>query len=257
MRDGLNWYAYCGNNPVAFKDPFGTEKIVISGGVYSNKKKTEGKFYYEFIEPAIKKLREFKEMNSNESITWLIASSGWDYEEKRQFEDVASDIGVGIKFIGNKNTLIDYINNKYEANKKTRHLDRITNFVVFSHGFLIDSGVVSLGYNYIDDNYNTSLDIYKSDIINSIYATAFNNPISYFYSCNTGTAGDNSFAQTWVNKFKGVTYAFSGKSDYGSIGNGFHPLDVLSRKLHNFSYYGSANYPVADVGASFLAFLPK
>ena len=86
-RYGMNWYAYCGNNPIMFKDPFGMEKIVVSGGVYSNEKKSKGKFYYEFIEPAIKQLKEFKDMESNESITWLIASSGWTYKEKCQFED--------------------------------------------------------------------------------------------------------------------------------------------------------------------------
>ncbi len=170
---------------------------------------------------------------------------------------VAKDIGVGIKFIGNKGTLIDYINNKYKGNEKTRYLDRITNFVVFSHGLPKDGGVIALCYNYNQD-YNKSLNLDKNDIINSIYATAFNNPISVFYSCNTGTSGDSSFAQTWVNKFKGVTYAFSGKSNYEKINqSGFHPFIKASRYLHGFSYYGSVDYPVAGDGASFLTFFSK
>ena len=195
-------------------------------------------------------------MDDNETITWIIANSGWDYEDECQFREVAEDIGVGITFIGNKNTLIDYINNKYKGNEKTRHLDRITNFVVFSHGLAKEDGVISLGYNG-NLVYDTNFDIDKNDIVSSIYATAFNNPLSFFYSCNTGTSGESSFAQAWVNKFKGVTWAFKGKSNYENIGAGVHPFDTLSRKWNDFSHYGSANYPTADNNASLLAFIPK
>ena len=29
-KDGLNWYAYCGNNPVNFVDPWGLDAILIT-----------------------------------------------------------------------------------------------------------------------------------------------------------------------------------------------------------------------------------
>ena len=46
--DGLNWYAYCTDNPVNFVDPWGLEYVVVSGGHYG-----EGYgFAYNFIEPA-------------------------------------------------------------------------------------------------------------------------------------------------------------------------------------------------------------
>lgn len=36
IRDGMNWYAYCGNNPIAFIDPNGLDAIIItsSGAAY-------------------------------------------------------------------------------------------------------------------------------------------------------------------------------------------------------------------------------
>lgn len=184
-----------------------------------------------------------------------VAYEGWSDDEEGQFKDVANDIGVGLRFIKNKDQLIDYINNK---NNKTRHLDRITSFVVFSHGLANNNGTISLGYNY-NSNYNKDLNIDKDDINNSIYATAFSNPTSIFYSCNIGTSKENSFAQAWVNKFGGTTKAFSGKSSFENINGSAiaHPLIWFSRKLHGFSYYGSANYPEASEGAEFITFCPK
>ena len=54
-RDGLNWYAYCGNNPIAFVDPWGTDAIVITTSttsVYCNAhtsviaQDADGKWFY-------------------------------------------------------------------------------------------------------------------------------------------------------------------------------------------------------------------
>lgn len=78
---GLNWYTYCGNNPVAFFDPYGLEYIVVSGGAYD----TNGGYDYEFIEPAIKKLRELIGLNDGESIAWIIADEGWSKVDKKGF----------------------------------------------------------------------------------------------------------------------------------------------------------------------------
>jgi len=82
----------------------------------------------------------------------------------------------------------------------------ITEFSVFSHSISTDGGIVSLGFNYRQE-YNISLDLNVSDI-NSINSEIFNTPITNFYSCNTGTAGKDSFAQYWVNRVGGLVYAF-------------------------------------------------
>ncbi|MDR2714131.1 MAG: RHS repeat-associated core domain-containing protein, partial [Coriobacteriales bacterium] len=52
-RDGANYYAYCGSDPINNIDPFGLEKIVMSGGRYDS----AGTYGYEFIDTALKKLR--------------------------------------------------------------------------------------------------------------------------------------------------------------------------------------------------------
>lgn len=153
-----------------------------------------------------------------------------------------------LKFIAHKDELIDYINNK---NGNDRKDDPIRNFTVFSHGF--GDGTISLGYNY--SSYNEDLDFGISDI-ERISSEAFENPISIFYSCNTGT-GDNSFAQNWVNKVGGDTWAFSGYTWYGDINTDASKTIKLSRFLHGFSYYGSANYPIGHKEAKKKKFTKK
>ena len=256
IKDGSNWYAYCGGNPVVFADANGLEYLVISGGQY-NYKKTEYK--YEFIEPAIKNLIAFKNRNDGESITWIIANEGWTFDEMCNFKYVADEIiGCSLIFINDKEKLFDYINTKGD---NSRYKDPIHAISVFSHGFENDGGTIALGYNYDDLNYNKNLNINSDDIKNSIYKTAFDNPDSWFGCCNLGNNTKDSFAQNWVNKFKGRTWAFNGKSDYAKIVGRFDVKEKNARKqrgyaniVFGFSCIGSANYPVADKGAKFHEF---
>lgn len=82
---------------------------------------------------------------------------------------------------------------------------------------------------------------------------AFDNPNSAFYSCNTGrdVSGEwgSNFAQRWVNITGGTTWAFVGKSDYSKMNRGEGINNKISRYKFGFSYYGSANYPVASENA--------
>ena len=87
--------------------------------------------------------------------------------------------------------------------------------------------------------------IFRFSALGSLWKTAFDNPNSYFGSCNLATNGNKSFAKAWVDKFGGTAWAFYGKSTYKDIDKGLHPAISLSRKQHGFSYYGSANYPIA------------
>ena len=240
-KDGMNWYSYCAGNPVNCWDPNGLEYIVVSGGKYNNGR-ADGEYNYEFIEPAIKKLRELKSLKNGEGITWMITADGWSENDKAKFYEVAGEIGVGIQWIESKDDFINYINNKSDGNRAS---DPIRKFLTFSHGYDFehtgwtdDRGVLELG---------AGISISVDDINNKLWATAFDNPNSWFGSCNLGTAGDRSFAQAWANKFGGTVWAFVGKSDYQNINQPalLHPAIWASRQKNGFSYYGSANYPVA------------
>lgn len=162
--------------------------------------------------------------------------------------------------VDNKQTLIDYVNNKNGGN--SRENDQITKFTVFSHGW---KGTMSLGYNYNDKTNNTKLDFNISDIT-ELHESAFDNPDSWFGSCNLGTGGDASFGQAWVNRVGGTAWAFKGKTNYEYIVkpkgyNKFLPWfwDDRSkinkgRKDYGFILTGSFLYPTAASGAKEVEF---
>ena len=238
IKDGLNWYSYVANNPVNRIDPWGLEQIVVSGGRYS----TDSGFQYEFIETAIKKINEWAGLNDGENITWIIADEGWSDSDKISFQDALNIAEYGdmarfsIVYISNADQLVDYINNKSGSDRSS---DIIHKFALFSHGW---SGTVALGYNY--STYNEGLNFTETHI-GKINASAFGNPNSAFYSCNTGTGGNSSFAQAWGNKVGGRTWAFIGKSDYTYINSGQPWHKKASRFINGFALGGSHNYPVA------------
>lgn len=242
------WCMYCNGDPINFVDPLGLEYIVVSGGRYSNHSNDWG---YEFIEPAIKKLYEWKSLDDGENISWLVANVGWNDSDLKKFKEVADEIGVSLKMIDTTDDFVNYINKK---NGNDRYNDKITKFVVFSHGKDTDGGTIELAYYHKNDS---SLQISIDTIKNRLWKTAFDNPDTALYACNLATKGDISFAQNWVNKFGGRTWAFVNKSNYANINEGFNLAISLSRKMHGFSYRGSANYPVAGKNASFNKYIKK
>lgn len=264
---GLNWYTYCDNNPNRFIDPLGLESIVVSGGDYSDESVHAG-FSYNFIEPAIQKIREIRKADADETIAWLIGDAGWSDDDWANFSEVVSKFNVSIVRLSSADDLVNYINNKTGGDSRAN--DKITSFTVFSHGF---EGKISLGYNYDNDGYNKSLDFSTGDI-DSIHSYAFDNPTSWFYSCKTGTGGNNSFAQAWANQVGGTTWAYKGKTTYQYI---MYPREYftfgakvnralggkwadyadaveLLRMRFGFSFAGSMRYPEAADGATLLKF---
>ncbi len=258
INDGLNWYTYCENNPIRFIDPNGLERIVVSGGDYSDDSVHPG-FSYNFIEPAISKIVEYRKANRDESIAWLIADAGWSNTDWSNFLKAVEELKVDIVKVRSKEELISYVNNKKCGD--SRENDKITKFTVFSHGM---TGKLMLGYNY-STSYNSNLNFYTSDIAR-IDSNAFDNPDSWFGSCNTGTGGSNSFAQAWASKVRGKTTAFEGKTtyayimfprEYGGVFNkvtrflGISPWNQYKKLVqglradYGFSKSGSAYYPEA------------
>ena len=134
-KDGLNWYAYCGNNPINCVEPWGLEYLVVSGS--ENNTIFDRRYKYNFIEPAIKKLKELKGLNDGEQITWLISSTGYSKTDIKNFKNTAESIGVNIEFFSNKDEFIGYINSKgVVGSNKACDEDKIRKIAVFSHGLV-------------------------------------------------------------------------------------------------------------------------
>lgn len=141
---------------------------------------------------------------------------------------------------------------------QSRILDPITQLSIFSHG--AESGTLIFGYN-AEASYNKSLNLYASDIT-QIYTSSFNNPITYFFSCNSGTNGNESFAAKWQHQVGGVAWAYEGKSDYTYISarpNGLGSyvdkyVRWYGRIRYGFNPQGSTWYPTAASNAKVVTF---
>ncbi|MCM1237473.1 MAG: RHS repeat-associated core domain-containing protein, partial [Ruminococcus flavefaciens] len=200
----LHLYTYCENDGVNAWDPSGHDEVIVSGGKYKESK--EG-YYYEFIEPAMKKINELK-ANGKKNIYWYIANNGWSQKDMRTFTDFAKGKATIVFFWG-KTGLCNYINSDVRKKKKRK----INSFTVFSHGFI---GKVAFGYNYVSANPHLTL---ENEDIEKILPRSFSkNAYVSFYSCNTATGGKDSFANEWFGHLKKVKgHAYEGKTDYSCI----------------------------------------
>lgn len=194
-----NLYAYCNNDPVNFIDPLGLEAIVASGGVYSSSKQKKGGFYFEFIEPALTTIWDLKANNPDEQITWFIANAGWTQKDIDAFyAAIYPTEGINIIMMSDVLELTNYINSKDITNSKltsARGDDKITSFYVFSHGYGSDGGTIEFAHDSGATG-NFSLSISHRE---GLFSSAFSSDVvSYLYSCNPGTAYENSLAQAWA-----------------------------------------------------------
>lgn len=212
-----------------------TEILVVSG---QEGGENEGRFKYNFIETAIKKLIEIKNSSeSREIITWLIDSGSYSQTDIDNFKSTASKIGVNIQFINSKTEFFNYINtSKISGNGK--RIYPISKFTLFGHG---EVGRLLLGSNY---------NIEISDL-NKLNSSAFKKTHSIFYSCNTATDGNNSFAYNWNSKINGVTEAVVYRTDYAFItySSSTPSLDERSkvkllRASTGYIQTGSYRYPI-------------
>ena len=102
--------------------------------------------------------------------------------------------------------------------------------------------MVSLGYYFPNA---TELELSKSHINGILRASFADSSRSVFYSCNTGTALGDSFAQKWANTTGGQTWAYYGKTYYGDMNVGTTLELRIARKLGGFYIGGSWNLPKA------------
>lgn len=266
-------YLFVGGNPFIYIDQDGKEKIVVSGS-----EKDTDRHKYNFIDPAIKALKSYKEANSNENITWVITSRGYSESDINKFEELSEKIGVGLVMIDKGRDLIRYFNQKSVSDKKLdesslipievvseeRLSDPITDISIFGHGVI---GTLSLGYGY-DSTGDTGLDI-KNEDIKLFNDKAFLRSDIYLYTCNAATPTidvdlESSFAGQLSIKTKSRVYGYHGKTDYESMNEEawysyYRAERWVYRHEFGFQPFGSKNLPVGgkmndEVTASILYF---
>lgn len=227
----LNLYTYCENDGVNAWDPSGHSAIVVSGGVYKKTKKDNGEYYYEFIETALKQIKDWSNVKGKKY--WLIADNGWTSSDKALFKQKAKKYGnFKVKTFKSSEKLIKMLNWKRFKN------DKIELFSVFSHGLV---GKLALGYDYSYDSAKSNKLDLTTRQISKIKKRSFCYPLSHFYTCNAATndANGKSFARKWSNRFWSTTIAYKGKTDYSNI---------RDTKLWDYFSLGirpARNYPVA------------
>ena len=255
-RDGLNWYVYCGGNPIVFVDPWGLEYLVVSGSEEDNRYK------YNFVETALKKINELKSLNDGEWITWIVSKTAYSDEALNAMNDIAYELGVGFVTIGSASEFQNYINSQDVSQwnlSQNRLNDPIKKVIFFSHGV---KGAVELGYGQSNKN---SLSI-NADIVKGMHGEAFDSPNTWFYSCNGATGENNSIAKQWHDVAGGFTGAYIGKTNYQYImyPENYSSIKKLwSKMIRNidasidsrrselgFSRTGSDYYPIPSEGTT-------
>ena len=160
------------------------------------------------------------------------------------------------------NSIVNYINSQSTgANclSGARLGDPITHFSLFSHGLDSNGGIIPLAFNYEGGHNTDAGKLLTLSIIHigSIKLGSFSdNVVSYFYSCNTGTAGKQSFAQQWANVSGGVTYAFSGGSSYKKVSDNSLFAKIM-RQINPLIFGGNTRLPVAGDNGYLRTFFPQ
>lgn len=254
IKDGLNWYVYCENNPVMFADYWGLEDIVVAGGAYYV---GDGAYQYEFVDSA---LLQISTMND---ATLLVANAGWTNEQYKAIVQAAQERNINLLWFSSIDSLIKYINNG-----RDRTVDPITSFYVFAHGTDSGTGKYAITFGLYTD-IDEQLRLYTSDISNINRAAFDSESISMFYACRTGNDFDNgNFARSWAWITGGKTFAYSGingRSEYSNILGTKYERHVKTKAWKEWDKKRgdravkpseAFRFPEADIFASMKYFLP-
>jgi hypothetical protein len=230
----LNRYNYVSSSPLNYDDPSGHEQIIVSGDIHDN-----AGFPYQFVETALHDINERIEAGEDPSdITWMVIEAGYVVEDDKskleKFAQTAENLNISFVSISEKAEFINYINTKnvdvcFEECEDDRINDKITYMSIFSHaqtpGFSGgEENQISFAYNItsddlINEDFAALYNIKQSDI-KALSSNAFENALTWFYSCNAGTvdSSGSSFAQEWANKTGGVSIGIkNGRSEYSFI----------------------------------------
>lgn len=252
--DGLNIYAYVSNNPIRYKDPEGTEKIVVIGGG-----DIEQKDRFKFFNVGLKKIIEYDteiqaSSNKDEKITVLITdinvTQGMRDELKKQLKPYKGRVEV--KYITTGSEITNYLNSKDTAGTKfseERKKDKISDIYFTGHGYRPDVSSQQHGtYSAYEPGHGTAgeamdeTDLSKrpvhnktawgADDVGKLNADIFTRDALFDLRgiCNAATPPESKPNQETLlkmvsKKFKVKATGWYGRSDYSHIYKG-EPKDA-------------------------------
>lgn len=243
----------------------GREHIIISGFEYD-----DDRYKYNFIETALKKLSSLSKwrkdlpINSKflkDKITWIIDTTSYSDIQFNKFTS-ALELIDDLKFVLVKNSheLVNYINTGNRNGSGVRTM-KISEIEWFGHGYPDGSELIhphkypflALGQNFKSDESNR---FELSDIM-KLSPDSFDNCKTIFYTCNTGTGEENSFAYKWKSIVGGEVQACVNKTSYTTIMYKEYPNYSLSESIRvknarmplGYCKYGSDRYPIPGENA--------
>lgn len=242
-------YAYCIWNPIVLIDPDGNEGIVVSGGEYDG-----DRYKYNFIEPAITKLKALKAAAGNEPITWVVMTAGYSESDMASFQKIARDLGVGFQAISSADEFTNYLNAKSIGSaelSEARRNDPITSISVFGHGY---AGSAEFAHNQPGQGRFS----WGTGNVKQLDAGAFKNATVDFYTCNSATDPEKgkSLGYVFSQQTGAVVTGYRGKSTYAKMNVGEGIGAKWDRLWEGFNPNGSVRLPQAGEGAIRIKFLP-
>lgn len=216
-----------GSSGNAAASSYSKETIVVSG------LQVGGNFKYQFIETGLHDMDVLTGHGvAPADITWLVFWHDFVYKsyDKEHFSKTAETLGINIQFISSKKQFINYLNYKNTGGySDARTKSKIRYLSVFAHGqtpLYTGGNETQLSFAYQLNNHEQNsgnqdltaeINFVQSDIASikeDIFAAG---AVTFFYTCNTGTADANGerFAQLWADKTRNDTYAFqNARSNY-------------------------------------------